>query len=81
MIGLIFFQVFLPGLAVIAPGVFSGNVAVLAACVAVAVIYFIILALIQSALQAIFQSALHLYARNGRVPEGFRGEVLSGVLS
>lgn len=79
--GMIFFLLFLPGLAVIALGAFSGSTAVLIACIALAVIYLIVLALIQSALQSIFQAALYLYARDGRVPEGFRAEVLSGALS
>jgi hypothetical protein len=39
--------------------------------VVVAVVYFTIIALAQSALQGIFQAALYLYMRDGKAPDGF----------
>jgi len=79
--GLIFALLSLPGLALIFLGVMAGHPVVMALCVVVAVIYLIVLGLVQSALQSIFQAALYLYARDGQVPEGFRAEVLGNALS
>ena len=45
-----------------------------------AVAYVVILALTQSALQSIFQPALYLYAREGKIAEGFSTEVLLGAM-
>jgi hypothetical protein len=45
------------------------------------VLYLIALALVQSALQSIFQAALFLYARNGQVPEGFEAELLGNAMA
>lgn len=78
--GGIFFVLAIPAFAVILLGFYLGSATAVAACVGVAVIYLIVLALVQSALQAIFQTALYLYARDGRVPDGFRAEVLEGAL-
>jgi hypothetical protein len=41
----------------------------------------IALALVQSALQSIFQAAVFLYARNGQVPEGFEAELLGNAMA
>ena len=57
-------------------GVMAGCV-----CLVPAAIYWIVLALVQSALQAIYQTALYLYARDGQVPAGFRSELIEGALS
>ena len=46
-------------------------------CIILAVIYLITVALIQSALQAIFQAAVYLYAREGEAPAGFEPELLA----
>ena len=77
--GMIFFLLAIPAFGLILLGIHLGGVALMA-CIGVAVIYLIVLALIQSALQAIFQTALYLYARDGQVPEGFHAEVLEGAL-
>jgi len=45
------------------------------------VFYWIVLALVQSALHSIFQVALYLYARDGEAPDGFTPEVLSAALT
>jgi fucose permease len=45
-----------------------------------AIVYFIGLALVQSALQAIFQTAIFLYARDNQVPPGFQAEMLQHAM-
>jgi len=79
-LGLISFLLAIPAIGLILLGVFSGNILAMATCIAVAVVYLIVLALVQSALQAIFQSALYLYARDGQVPEGFEAELLGNAM-
>src|SRR6266487_1004413 len=64
--GLIFFLLGIPPVALVVLGFFSGSGAAIGLCVAAAGIYLIVLALVQSALQAIFQAALYFYARNGQ---------------
>jgi hypothetical protein len=78
--GLIFFVLALPAFALVSLGFFLGGMVAGFVCVGLAAIYLLTLALIQSALQAIFQTALYLYARDGQVPQGFRAEVLEGAL-
>ncbi len=82
--GLIFFLLFLPGIALVAVGIFigasTGNAVVAIACIVVAVIYFIALSLIQSALQVIFQTALYYYAKHEKAPEGFDAATLGGAM-
>jgi len=78
--GLIFLLLSIPAIVLIVVGIFSGSLAAIAACVGLAVIYFVILALIQSALQSIFQAAVYLYARDGQVPEGFGAELLGSAM-
>jgi hypothetical protein len=79
--GAIFFVLGIPAFALIFLGIYLGTAVALAVCVGVAIVYLIALGLIQSALQAIFQTALYLYARDGQVPAGFRADVLDGALS
>jgi Family of unknown function (DUF6159) len=79
--GMIFFLLAIPAFGLIILGVFLGSAVALMACVGLAALYLIVLALVQSALQSIFQAALYLYARDGQVPEGFRAEVLGSALS
>lgn len=78
--GTIFFLLSIPAFGLVVLGIFLKSLPLLFVCIGVAVIYWIALALVQSALQAIFQTALYLYARDGQVPEGFRGEVLGNAL-
>ncbi len=75
--GLIFFLLNIPAIILIALGIFSGNVAILITCIILGVVYLIIVALIQSALQAIFQAAIYLYAREGEAPAGFEPDLLA----
>ena len=81
--GLVFFLLGLPGIILI---VLSIAVASIATPLGIALIilgigYMLLLGLIQSTLQIIFQAALYLYAQDGRVPEGFDAEQISHVMS
>jgi hypothetical protein len=78
--GLLFFLLGIPAYGLIVLGIVSGSGAVALVCIGLAVGYLIVLALVQSALQAIFQAAVYLYARNGQVAEGFQAESLSGAM-
>jgi hypothetical protein len=78
--GMIFFLLAIPALALVILGFYLGGAVGGFVCIGVAVIYLIVLALVQSALQAIFQTALYLYARDGQVPPGFHAEVLGTAL-
>lgn len=78
--GLLFFLLGIPAYALIVLGIFGGGGATAIPCIGLAVVYLITLALVQSALQAIFQAAIYLYARNGQVPEGFQAEFLSEAM-
>lgn len=77
--GLAFLLLSIPGLALIVLGVLGGGVGILVA-IPLAVLYITVLILIQSALQAIFQTALYLYARSGRVSPGFQQELLTNAI-
>jgi hypothetical protein len=73
--GLLFFLLSIPAFALVAAGFYLGVVAhsipLAVLCVSLAVAYLITLSLIQSALQAIFQAAVYLYARDQQAPQGF----------
>ena len=58
----------------------SGNVALMVGCIGLGVIYVVILGLVQSALQSIYQAAVFLYTRNGQVPAGFEAELLGNAM-
>ena len=79
--GILFALLSIPAVVLIVVGLASGHMATALLCIGVAVLYWILLALVQSALQSIFQVALYLYAKGGQVPEGFQAELLSGALS
>lgn len=78
----VFFVLSLPAILLVGLGIylFHSSVALIA-CLVAAGIYFIILSLFQSALQAIFQTALYLYARDGQMPQGFRSDLMEGVFN
>lgn len=69
--GFIFFLLNIPAIIIIVLGVMSQTVAIMITCIVIGVIYLLVVGLIQSALQAIFQTAIYLYAKDGQVPEGF----------
>jgi hypothetical protein len=78
--GLVFLLLSLLAVLVVVAGVLSGNAFVIAGCVGLAVIYLIVLGLVQSALQSIFQAAMFLYARDGRVPDGFEADIMGNAM-
>jgi hypothetical protein len=75
------FLLMIAGVALIVLGVLSKSLVVLAICVAAAVMYFILLTLVQSALEAIFQTAIYFYARNRQAPPGFDEGVLENAIA
>lgn len=79
--GFVFFLLSLPAAIPFILGAMSGSREGMIAGVSVAFIYLILLALIQSTLQAIFQAALYLYARDGEVPPGFQAESLTKAIT
>lgn len=79
--GVIFCLLGIPALLLVLLGVFAHSMTLLMVCIALAVVYLIALALIQSALQSIFQAALYLYARDGQVPEGFHADALRDAMA
>lgn len=79
--GLIFGLLMLPAVGIMFLGIASGSTAGAMSFIFVAIIYVIILALVQSALQTIFQTALYVYARKRWVPRGFNERELKTALS
>lgn len=78
--GLVFFVLSLPGIVLIILGFISASSPILITCLVLAVLYLMLLSLIHTALQAIFQTALYLYARDGEAPAAFQSDALSGAL-
>ena len=74
--GLVFFLLSIPAFILIVLGILAGSPAAIITCVGLGALYIILLALIQSALQAIFQAAVYLYARDGKTPAGFEPQLL-----
>lgn len=79
--GLIFFVLTLVAAVPVVLAFFSGSAVAIIISIALAVAYLIVLALVQSALQSIFQAALFLYARDGQVPEGFEADLLGNAMT
>jgi len=59
----------------------SGMIALGVVVIVMAVLYFLVLAVVGSAINTIYQTALYLYSRNGTVPEGFSAESLQGAFA
>src|SRR5437867_2369665 len=57
--GLLFFLLSIPAFGLVVLGLLSGSASILFLCIGLAVVYLIGLALVQSALQAIFQAAVY----------------------
>ena len=74
--GLVFFFLSIPAIFLLIMGFVSGAGTNSIICLGLAVLYVIILALVQSTLQAIFQAALYLYASKRQVLMGFQEELL-----
>jgi hypothetical protein len=77
--GLVFFVFSIPAFILIALGVATRAQAALIFFVALGVIYLIILALIQSALQSIFQTVVYKYSRDKEAPAGFSEQDIMGA--
>lgn len=69
--GLVFFLLALPAVVPLFLGLMSGNIVGITIGVGLAIVYWILLSLIQSALQVIFQTALYLHVKEGPEPQGF----------
>ena len=78
--GGIFGLLMLPAIVLVGLAFYLGGAVIGIPVAVLAVIYLIVLSLVQSALQAIFQTALYLYARDGVVPDGFHPDVLGTAL-
>lgn len=74
--GAVFSILALPAILLVVGVFFTGSLVIIGIGIGLAVTYFILLALVQSALQSIFQTAIYLYARNNQVPAGFQEEML-----
>lgn len=78
--GLIFFLLFLPGIGIVALGVMTQNSVIAVLSICAAILYFIILYLVQSTLTVIFQTALYSYANTGIAPRGFDETLLRSAV-
>ncbi|MGA7877568.1 MAG: DUF6159 family protein [Desulfoferrobacter sp.] len=78
--GLVFLLLSLPAFFVIGFAVHAGFSFWMLVFILLAVEYLILLALIQSTLQAIFQAAVYAYAHSGSAPEGFRHDEINDAL-
>lgn len=78
--GIIFFLLMLPAIGIAVLGFLSKNAIIIGVCIVIAVIYGIILGLIQSTLSVIFQTALYHFADTGTAPTGFDTAALSGAV-
>lgn len=76
-IGFLFFLLAVPALVLF---IFAATVLPVYLVAGLAVIYFIGLALVHSALQAILQTAIFLYACNNQAPPGFEPDMLSNAV-
>jgi len=79
--GLVFFVLAIPAFLLILLGMSSGSITLLITLVILSAIYLIILALVQSTLQTIFQVALYHYCRDGQAPQGFSEDLLNSSIA
>lgn len=71
----------LPAFLLIMLAAFAGSGVLVLAAVVVGFLYLLALAIIQSALQGVFQAALYEFARSGQVPEAFDRDLLAGAVA
>jgi len=76
-IGIVVFLLTLPGLLPIALGVMTGSGAAALSGVGVAVLWWVAVACLSSALSGIYKAALYVYATQNRVPSGFSEEYVA----
>lgn len=79
--GLIFFLLAIPAFIIIVAGFALGGPVGGFIAVALAVLYLIVLSLVQTALQGIFQAVLYLYSERGEIPEAFDGRMLNNAMA
>ena len=70
--GIVFFVLGLLGLIPLAIGFLSGNVVVFMVMIAIAVVYWVALAAVNSAVDGILVAGLYKYANEGRLPDAFQ---------
>lgn len=75
--GLMFLLLNIPAVLIFLLGIYIGGETAFVTFTALAVAYTLLLAVIQSALQAIFQAAVYQYARGGEAPAGFDTDTLA----
>jgi hypothetical protein len=78
--GAIFFLLSLPAIIAVVVAFNVGGGALGVFVLVIAVIYWIVLALVDSTLQTIYQAALYVFAAQGEVPHGFRKRQLKGAM-
>ncbi len=78
--GFIFFLLGIPGLGLFAAGIFMPSTVLKVVFIVAGFIYMVLLGLVQSTLQTIFQAAVYLYVRDGRAPEGFDRSDLAAAM-
>lgn len=84
--GFIFFLFMIPGIALIVFGFMSHSIQIALVMFFIAVVYFIVLSLVNSALHSIFQAAVYLYTQDALLPnapvgQGFPVQLVSGAMS
>jgi hypothetical protein len=75
------FLLMIPAIGLVILAVMSKSLIAIAVSIGVVVLYFLLLALVQSALEAIFQTAIYFYARHSQVPAGFDESVLQNAIA
>jgi hypothetical protein len=78
---LLFFLLALPSVLFLLPGMMLGRSGPLWIGLALAVLYLLLLGLVQNTLQAVFRTAVYLYARNDTVPPGFPADMLQNAMT
>lgn len=80
--GFVFFLLAIPGIALAVfgfGGIVSGQAAVGVLLIGIGAAWLLLMAIVQSTLQIIFQAVLYVYARDGVVPAEFDPKALAGV--
>jgi hypothetical protein len=79
--GLVFFVLSLPVFLLFALGCMSGVKMIAVVCVILTICYLLIMGMVQSTLQSIFQAVLYYYVCWGRVPDEFDIQQLKNSVS
>lgn len=78
--GIIFFLLMLPAFAIVVAAFALAPPEVAIAAVVLAVLYVVVLGVVQAALQSIFQAAVYVYAAHGTEPDAFGHGMLSHAM-